>query len=125
MSPTFYYVLHLLGIVLIFLGYGALIARSFLQVEAPPLKRLGSMTSGIGLLLVLVAGFGLQAKLGYGLPPWLVLKIVVWLALGAMTALINRQPRKAQLWWWLTAILGLAAIWLVYHGRTLPALASW
>ena len=48
---------------MLFMGYGALLARSIVRNDSKQLKRLGSITSGIGLVLIFVAGFGLMAKL--------------------------------------------------------------
>ena len=61
MDPNFYQVLHIVGISMVFLGYGALLARSMAAPENVSVRKLGSITSGIGLLLILVAGFSLVA----------------------------------------------------------------
>ena len=53
MDPNFYQVLHTIGICMVFLGYGALLARSMAAPENLPVRKLGSVTSGIGLLLIL------------------------------------------------------------------------
>ena len=56
---------------------------------------LGAM-HGIGLLISLVAGFGLMARLGVSFPGWAVAKIVIWLGLGAALAVPNRRPRARE-----------------------------
>ena len=115
MSPQFYNVLHVTGILMLFLGYGALLARSMAGSDDSKVKKLGSITSGIGLLLILVAGFGLIAK-AYGnqFETWMILKIVIWVALGGLIALINRKPALAGLLWWVLIALGACAAILVY-----------
>ena len=50
---------------MVFTGYGALLGRALSGSDCPSTKKLGSITSGIGLVLILVAGFGLIARLGY------------------------------------------------------------
>ena len=120
MPVHLYQILHILGIIMIFMGYGALLARSFMEVDNKSIRKLGSITSGIGLLLVLVAGFGMISKMGYSFTaPWLIVKMCVWLALGGVIVVINRKPVLAKIVWW--GILGLAAlaVTMVYYARTL------
>ena len=115
MAPNVYSFLHLSGILMIFLGYGALIGLALSKTANPALKKLGAITSGIGLLLVLVAGFGLIAKLGYSYSsPWILIKLIVWLLFGSLIALINRKPQWAKALWWITLLLGAIAVYSVY-----------
>ena len=118
MPVHFYQILHITGIIMIFMGYGALLARSLMKSDDPSVRKLGSATSGIGLLLVLVAGFGMMAKLGYSMTtPWLIVKLLIWLALGGLTTLINRKPELAKTLWWGILGLGVLAAIMVYYGR--------
>ena len=120
MSHQVYQILHILGILMVFLGYGALLGRALAGSECPNLKKMGSITSGIGLLLILVAGFGLIAKLGYSYSePWILIKLFIWLALGGMIAAINRKPCCAPKIWWVLLILGTLAAAAVYWFRFL------
>ena len=118
MDPNFYQVLHIVGISMVFLGYGALLARSMAAPENVSVRKLGSITSGIGLTLILVAGFGLVAKLSYNYnETWILVKFVIWLLLGGLIVLINRKPQLAMLLWcMLIALSGTAAI-MVYVVR--------
>lgn len=101
-----------------FLGYGALLARSMAAPENVSVRKLGSITSGIGLLLILIAGFGLISKLGYSFSsPWLIVKMLIWLALGGLIVLINRKPQLAVMLWWLLIALGAIAASMVYIVR--------
>ena len=68
MNPNFYQVLHIIGISMVFLGYGALLARSMTAPENVSVRKLGSITSGIGLTLILVAGCALISNWGTVLP---------------------------------------------------------
>ena len=118
MPIHFYQILHIAGIIMIFTGYGALLACSLIKSDDASVRKLGSATSGIGLLLVLVAGFGMMAKLGYSITtPWLIVKLLIWFTLGGMTALINRKPELAKMLWWVILGLGLLAAIMVYYGR--------
>ncbi len=115
MSPNVYSFLHLSGILMTFLGYGALIGLAITKSANPQLKKLGAITSGIGLLLVFVAGFGLIAKLGYSYSSgWILLKLTIWLLIGSLIALINRKPEWAKALWWITLVLGAIAVYSVY-----------
>ena len=118
MDPNFYQVLHIVGISMVFLGYGALLARSIAAPENVPVRKLGSITSGIGLLFILVAGFGLVAKLGYNYTEtWILVKFAIWLLLGVLIVLINRKPQLAMLLWCLLIALGAIAAIMVYVVR--------
>ena len=120
MPVYFYQILHIVGITMIFMGYGALLARSLIKSEDISVRKLGSVTSGIGLLIVFVAGFGMIAKLGYSYTsPWLIVKILIWVALGGIIGLINRKPELAKILWWGIIALGLTAAFMVYYVRTL------
>ena len=118
MDPNFYQVLHIIGISMVFLGYGALLARSRAAPDNVSVRKLGSITSGIGLLLILVAGFGLISKLGHSFTEtWILVKFVIWLILGGLIVLINRKPQLAMLLWCLLIALGATAAIMVYVVR--------
>lgn len=54
-----------------------------------------SAIHGVGLLLILVSGFGMAARLGIfaALPMWLILKLLIWLFLGASVAFAKRKAQ--------------------------------
>jgi hypothetical protein len=110
MTYQFYKVLHLLGLILAFLSLGGLVvaARSG-HAES---RRLAGITHGIALLLILVSGFGILAKLGLGFPPWVLVKVLIWIVLGGAIVLIRRRPQSAATWWWLLPLLGTVAAYL-------------
>ena len=119
MPSNFYSLLHLTGILMVFIGNGSLIGLAISKVENPEVKKLGAITSGIGLALLLVAGFGLIAKLGYSYTStWIVVKMIIWLLLGSLVAFINRKPEWAKLLWWITLLLGLIAVLMVYFFKS-------
>ena len=120
MDPNFYQVLHIVGISMVFLGYGALLARSMAAPDNVSVRKLGSITSGIGLTLILVAGFGLISSPLMGLnftDTWILVKFVIWLVLGGLIVLINRKPQLAMLLWCLLIALGATAAIMVYVVR--------
>src|SRR5215204_2822532 len=89
MSPTFYYILHVIS-VLVLTGY-----TFYAFAAAPETRKRVMMITGIASLLALIAGFGLQAKLNYGFPGWLIVKLVCWLGLSALAGFGYRRRAAA------------------------------
>ncbi len=115
MNPAIYNILHITGLIMLFLGYGALLGRSMTGINDTRVRKLGSITSGIGLLLILVAGFGLIAKIyGNSFQGWMIVKLIIWIALCGLIAVINRKSTLALLLWWGLIALGAMASALVY-----------
>ncbi len=72
-------------------------------------------THGIGLLLSLVGGFGLLARLGMphdGLPGWIIAKLGIWVIFAALLGVMIRKPNLAKRLWLLIIILGGLAAFL-------------
>ncbi len=118
MSVEFYTVLHLVGIFSVILSLGGMCLHVISGgTRNYPGRKWSAMFHGIGLLLSLIGGFGLLAKLGYlhGLPGWAVAKLVIWLILGGLPALIYRQPKLAKLFWVLILAFGGMAAWLATY----------
>ncbi len=96
MSYELYKVLHLVGIVLLFSGLVSVltIKLSGAALEGKQ-KKFAFMTHGIGLLLILISGFGLMARLGLvqEFPKWIFIKLSIWLFMGLVLALIKRKAQ--------------------------------
>ena len=116
-----YKVVHILGIALLVTALGAVA----LHAVNGGLKRdnraraLVAAMHGVGLLLVLVGGFGMLARLGFPhgamFPGWLLVKLAVWGLLGAAIALPYRRPTLARLMLVVVPLLAaLAAYMAVY-----------
>lgn len=113
MDVRVYSVLHFTGVLMIFLAYGGLIVRSMLRSEDVLVRKLGAITSGVGLLLVLVSGFGMLSRTyGNTFHPWIIAKLIIWLVLGGLIVIINRKPEMGRPLWWVTLLLGFLAIYL-------------
>lgn len=111
MPVTFYLWLHLTGIFLILAPLGGACAHVINggTREFAARKQL-AMLHGLGLVITLIAGFGLLTKTGAmqgGMPVWAFGKLAIWLILGGLPALIYRQPKLGRVW--LVVVLGLAA----------------
>ncbi len=115
MSYTTYKILHLFAVLFVFLSLGGLTLRAMDRGDKgkSPARRLAGMTHGIALLLVLVSGFGLLARLGvehdWLFPPWVWGKLAIWLILGLSVAWIRKKDWHRALWWLLPVLGGLAA----------------
>ena len=114
MSALTYNVLHILGILLAFTALGGAILRALAGTgEDAPGRKLIGITHGVALLLILVSGFGMHAKLGHGWDQlWVWAKLVIWLLIGASIAVIRRMPDQAKVFWFALPVLGAAAGYL-------------
>lgn len=109
MNPLIYSVAHVLsGFVLVAFTFQAFIA------PVPQNKRRLMMYTGIASLLMVVAGFGLQAKLNVGFPLWLLIKIACWLGLSALSGLAFRTPLMARMYSLIALVLIAIAVTCVY-----------
>ena len=109
MSYAIYKIVHLTAVMMVFISLGGLICRSALNRDDAVFGKMGGITSGVGLLIILISGFGLIAKLGVGFSGWIIGKLVIWTVLGGMIAVINRQPRLGTVLWWTIIVLGCTA----------------
>ena len=107
-----YRILHLVGVMMIFLSLGGLIVRGRLDTNEERVKKLVGLTNGVGLILALIGGFGMLAKLGLGFPGWAVTKLGIWLVFGGSIAVANRKPEFGAYLWWGLIVLGAAAVYL-------------
>lgn len=91
MSPTFYYFLHFAGVMCLLLGMGAILGMG---EDRKHINKFVGIFHGIGVLLLLVSGFGLVAKLqtvATGFPVWLIIKLVLWICLSMIMILAKRK----------------------------------
>lgn len=107
--------LHLLGVfmVLVALG-GAMLYGMVSEGKDLSWRKVVSMTHGIGLLLAVLAGFGMLARLGiiWPWPTWVWGKVAVWVVLGALIAPARRSAGAAKGLWWIVILLAALAAYL-------------
>lgn len=118
MTYEFYKVLHLFSIALVLVSLGGITLHVMNggSKASNGNRKLVMMTHGIGLLLLLVSGFGMHAKLGLpGLPLWLLGKLIIWLLFGGMVAIIYKKAGCTAKIWWLIPLLVAAATWLAVY----------
>lgn len=111
-SYELFQILHIFGIVLLFMSIGALAFHGLAggTRETNPARGLVAATHGIGVLLLIVAGFGmLHTKYGGALPGWVHPKLLIWLVLAAAPSILGRSPGAARAFWLLAPLLALGA----------------
>ena len=115
MSLQFYHYLHLIGLILVFVGYGGLLSSER--------AKSAMMWHGIGLVISLVSGFGMAAKYATMLPvgdpsyyaqPWLLIKIALWLVLGFLPVLAKKRILSGPSVVKLAILTGAALAYLGY-----------
>lgn len=114
MSYEFYKILHVLGIVLVFMALGA---QAFHGAnggtkQTNKVRGMVMATHGVGVVLLLVAGFGMLAKvqsMSAGLPGWLHPKLLIWVLIGAAPAILNRKPEWGKILWFALPLLAVGA----------------
>ena len=113
MIPEYYKVLHVFSLVV-------LTAHTYMALANPdPANRKRTMMiTGIASLLMLFSGFGLLAKLHANqFAPWVVVKLVCWLGLTALSGLAYRKAQLRGLLSFLGLAFVLVAVWTVFVGR--------
>lgn len=110
-----YKLLHHIGIFAVFSAVGGSIVGARLGWADTGLRRVLVAFHGTGLLLMLVAGFGMLAKLGLALPGWAAAKLVIWAVIGFLVVPIRRAPQQSLLWLVLLPVLGLGSAWLALY----------
>ncbi len=111
MSYEFYKFLHVFSVLLLFTSLGTLAAAA--NSDSGRLRKLAGIAHGIALTLILVAGFGLLARLSLmaAIPIWVWLKMGLWLALALIVIPLRRKPEWATALWLLVPVLGGLAVW--------------
>ncbi len=98
---TFYKVVHILGLLFAYsaLGGVAVHAANGGDKRSAVTRRLTAALHGAGVLLTLVGGFGMLARLGivqgHSFPGWVWGKIAIWLVIAVVVILPYRRPRLA------------------------------
>ena len=99
LSHATYKVIHLLGIFLLFSGMGGMWAVAAASSESlrNTTRRLALAAHGAAMLLILVAGFGMMARLqiSHSWPLWIWIKLTIWLLLAGYPVLLKRQDKPS------------------------------
>ena len=115
-SYAVYKLIHLGGVLMVFLALGGVATNAINGgSKSHSWRRPIAFTHGIGLLLSLIGGFGLLARLGVahgGLPSWIVAKLGIWILFAVLIGVVSRKPNWAKPIWLLIIILGVTAAYL-------------
>lgn len=103
-----YHILHILGLILVFIGFGALLSNDS--------AKSAMKWHGTGLLISLVSGFGMLAKMQLfsALPTWVYVKLGLWLVLGFLPVLAKRRVVKPSVIIFIAALIGVFMGYLGY-----------
>ena len=115
-SYAVYKVVHLVGVLMVFLALGGVTTNAINGgAKNHSWRKPIAITHGIGLLLSLVGGFGLLARLGIihgGLPGWALAKLGIWILFAVLIAVVSRKQAWAKTIWPLIIVLGGTAAYL-------------
>jgi hypothetical protein len=114
LSIEFYKIVHILGIMLLFLALGGLLFPALNNISLDKKsKKPWAIIHGISLILILVGGFGLLARLGIkgSFPLWVWLKLIIWSYFSIIVFAIVRLQKRAK--WIFSAILLVSLIALI------------
>ena len=118
MSPDVYKFVHIVGLLMVFMGLGGLSLHALNggTKETNRARRLVAVTYGLGLFLILLGGFGwlgATGLMGSGqMPLWVWMKLGLWLLVGGLLAIPTARPDLARLVWYVAPIVGLLAAWV-------------
>jgi hypothetical protein len=112
MPYTTYQIIHLIGLAALAIGMGGMMANGNNRKHF-------AMWQGIGLVVVLVAGFGMLAKGKLGLPHFAIVKLILWVVVAALPVIFRKL--KAPLFAAILVSLALVGI-LAWLGITKPPL---
>lgn len=110
--------IHLLGVFMVLVALGGAVLHGMMnQGKDLTWRKVISVTHGLGLVLIVVAGFGMLARLGisWPWPGWVWGKVVVWVLLGASIVPARRSPGMAPALWWIVIVLAAAAAYLAIN----------
>lgn len=113
-----YKILHLTAIAAVVAGLAGLAFHSVGggKKEDAGHRALALATHGGGMLVLLITGFGMIARINasYG-AVWVIAKILIWLAFGGLIALPLRSAGLGKLTWALAPILVAVAAFFALH----------
>jgi hypothetical protein len=109
MPLPFYHIVHLVGFMILFAGIGLL-------AGGPANRKPAAMLHGTGLLLILVSGFGLLAKMGIttSYPQWVIYKWVLFAILVFLPLIGKRKILPMPVVVTLAFLCGGTLAWLGY-----------
>jgi hypothetical protein len=118
MSYETYKFIHISGIIMLLTSMGGLCFHVICggDKEGFKARKFFGMTHGAALLISLVGGFGLLARLGISVTEgWALAKLGIWTVFGGYSALIYRTPNLGKIHWFIIVCLGATAAYLAQN----------
>jgi hypothetical protein len=115
MPLTFYKLIHLLGIFLVFAQIGGAVVATGMDQNS--WKKAHGIMHGLGAFMLLLGGFGMLAKLDLvgAWPVWVWVKLVIWVLISLSPMAIRKAPEKARIWLFGAILLGVTAAYLALY----------
>ncbi len=112
MPLPYYHILHLVAVMALFAGTGTALASA----DNAAARKFGAILRGVALLLLLVTGFGMLAKLNImkSIPLWAWCKIGIWVIAAVLPVFVKRKLLPATAAVFIALALGGVAAWLGY-----------
>lgn len=113
-----YRLVHLFGIFALYLALGGLFLHALNggTKESNTNRKSVAILHGVAMFLVLLGGFGMLARIGqHPHQVWVLMKLGVWLVLGAMMVIPYRLPALARPIWLALPLVGILAAWIAYE----------
>jgi len=100
-SYELYKVAHLVAVIVLFTVLGGAMVHAINggTASSNAARRLITIMHGAGLVVALIAGFGLLTRLDLmtgGMPLWVAGKLIIWLLAGLMLTVPRRNPSLAR-----------------------------
>lgn len=107
-----YHILHLIAVMALFAGTGSALAGA----DNAAARKSGAILRGIALLLLIVTGFGMLAKLNImkSIPLWALIKMVIWVIAAILPIFVKRKALSPGFAVFIALMLGGCAAWLGY-----------
>ena len=117
MPYTLYKLIHVASILFLFTTAGgvALYVANGGTKENNIARKWVAAIHGLTLVLILVSGFGLVARLGTGFQTWVWVKFALWFVIGSFALLPLRKTHLGYRFFFLIPLLGaVAAFFAIY-----------
>lgn len=113
-SAALYKFIHITGIILVFMSLGGLTMHMINNgVKDHNWRKQAGITHGTGLLLIIFGGFGMLARQDISISePWVLIKMLIWLAIAGLYAVILKKPDLSKAMWLSSALLGMIAAYM-------------
>lgn len=108
MDINVFRLIHIIGIATLFVGLGGMFCADAQGGQ----RRTFAMWQGIGLLLMIISGFGMLGIMKLGFPKPAIAKVILWAGLAVLPVLTRRKVVPTGVAVLLAIILGGVLAWI-------------